>query len=410
MAVDETLRSRQSLPPMDQPRRRASSLHETAEVRLGRRRFLIALAGTAAYVALRPSLAIARRVSSSATLQPWALGDTPPGNPTDLARALIAAAVLAPSHWNTQPWRFEVEGPSIRIVADPQRALPVTDPERRSMMIALGASLENLLIAARAYGLQPTVTYMPFDGAGGVVAEVSWTEGEARRDRALFATIPVRRTNRQEFDGRSIYPQNRAQLMAQASEDYALHWLDDHDAMRGVSDVAYEATRTQSRDPRAEAEHYAWMRFGDREARRRGDGITTDALEYGGLAHWMPGRSFNPSSWFHRFGADSESKQARAAIRSAGAVALITTTRHGEAVWLMAGQMFQRLALKATQLGIAHQPIHAPIEVGSMRIELARQFGTAGADPLLLVRLGHARAPSPSVRRAVAMVSSFRNT
>ncbi len=397
---------------MDLPRRRAPSPpHETVEIRLGRRRFLIALAGTAAYVALRPSLALARRVGSAdAALQPWILSDALPGNPTDLARALIAAAVLAPSHWNTQPWRFEVEGPSIRIVADAQRALPVTDPERRSMMIALGASLENLLIAARAYGLQPNVTYMPFEGAGGVVAEVTWTEGEARRDRALFSTIPARRTNRRDFDGRAIYPENRAQLMAQASEDYVLHWLDDRDAMRGVADVAYEATRTQSRDARAEAEHYAWMRFGNRDARRRGDGITADALEYGGIAHWMPGRSFNPSSWFHRFGADSESKQARGAIRSAGAVALITTTRRGEAVWLMAGQMFQRLALKATQLGIAHQPIHAPIEVGSMRVELARRFGAPGTDPLLLLRFGHARAPSPSVRRAVAMVSAFRNT
>ena len=32
------------------------------------------------------------------------------------------------------------------------------------MMISLGAALENLLVAVRAYGLRPTVDYLPDDG------------------------------------------------------------------------------------------------------------------------------------------------------------------------------------------------------------------------------------------------------
>jgi nitroreductase len=377
-----------------------------------RRHFLVLMGAAAAYATLRPALVHARRLASDAPprLQPWELPDVMPANAPDLARALIGAAVLAPSHWNTQPWRFEVEGNSIRLLADPTRALPAADPERRSMMIALGAALENMLVAARAYGLRPNVTYLPDDGARGIAAEVSWTEGDARRDRALFATIPARRTNRNEYDGRAIFPQNRAQLMAQAMDDFGLFWLDDREALRDVADVAFEATRTQARDPRIEAEHYAWMRFSDRDARRRGDGVTSDAMEYGGIAHWMPGHSFDPSSWFHRFGVESASRQARDGVRSSGGLALLTSARRGSATWLMAGQVYQRFALKATQLGIAHQPVHAPIELSPTRVALAHRFGAGGSDPLLLVRLGHARLPEHSVRRGVALVATFHNT
>src|SRR6266850_1747623 len=134
------------------PQDRASDPHFT-EIPIDRRRFMILVGGAVAYTALRPHLAWAGRVARAyPPLQPWALPEEPPGNPLDMARALIGAAVLAPSNWNSQPWRFEVDGASIRLIADAQRSLPVTDPDQRGMMLSLGASLENLLVAARAYG------------------------------------------------------------------------------------------------------------------------------------------------------------------------------------------------------------------------------------------------------------------
>jgi hypothetical protein len=75
-----------------------------------------------------------------------------------------------------------------------------------------------------------------------------------------------------------------------------------------------------------------------------------------------------------------------------------------------AGQAYQRVALKATQLGIAHQPMHAPIEWERARPELLRAFSAGGEEPVMLVRLGHASAPEPTVRRAVALVATFRTT
>lgn len=394
---------------MDDARSREFDSRREGPLALDRRHFLYLLGGVSAYAALRPAEAWAKRARSVTALQPWSLAAEMPGTSIEVARALIGAAVLAPSDWNSQPWHFEVEGASIRIVADARRALPVTDPDRRGMMLSLGAALENLLIAARGYGLRPTVIYTPNEGANGVMAEVSWTPGEQRRDRSLFGMIRERRTNRRDYDGRALFTQNRAQLTAQVPEGLSVHWIDGRDRMERVADLVHDATRHQMNDQRCQAEQYGWLRF-DGEEKRRGDGVPVSALGFTGPADWFASRYFNPRSMWRKFGSDSAAKQARGQIRSSGALALLTASRTDEPTRLMGGQTFQRFALKATAFGIAHQAISAPIEVERTRQNLLLEFGATGEDPLLLVRLGHAKTTAPTPRRAVAVVSTFRNT
>ena len=381
------------------------------EIVIDRRRFLVLAGSAAAYVVLRPHLAWARKGQEGVpTLQTWTLPSEPGIGSVETARALIAAAVLAPSHWNTQPWRFEAEGNVVRIVADTQRSLPGIDPDQRSLMMSLGAALENLLVAARGYGLRPAVTYFPHNGAGGVVAEVTWTTGESRRDGAMLAAISARRTNRREYDGRGIYLQNRTQLTAQIPEAFHLHWVDDRTTLRKLGDLAHDAVHARISDERAQAEQFSWMRFGDDEARKTGDGVTVDALEIGGPARWLAGRSFNPKSMFLRFGAGNAAKQAREWMRSAGAVGLLTVDRGDPSQWVMAGQAYERFALLATTLGIAHQPVSEPIESALTKVDVMHACGAIGEQPILLVRLGHAKPPPASVRRSVAVVASFRSS
>src|SRR5712692_1800901 len=110
---------------------------------IDRRRFLIVVGGLAAATALGPRLGLAKRAAQLGTgptlLQPWELPSDPPATGLEMTRALIGAAVLAPSEWNTQPWRFEAESNSVRVVSDPTRLLPYTDPDARGLMITLGA-------------------------------------------------------------------------------------------------------------------------------------------------------------------------------------------------------------------------------------------------------------------------------
>lgn len=379
---------------------------------LGRREFLALTGAAAAGLVLEPAAAWARAGRASrgvvTTLQPWTLPTDVPAAGLDLVRALVGAAVLAPSDWNTQPWRFEAGPQGIRVLADPHRALPRSDPDRRGMFVALGAALENLLVAARAWGLQPTVRYLP-DAARGAVADVVWSDAGARRDRDLFGAISERRTNRRNYDGRRLLPHVRAQLAAQVGDGPSLYWLDDRDALRDLGQLAHDAVHAQVSDRLVQAEHHAWLRHDRRDAARRGDGVPVDSLGLSGPANWFSGNYYDPTSWFLRFGAGSLAKRAREAVRTSGAAALLTVPSRDESAWLLGGQAYERFVLKATQLGLAHQPLNAPIAVERFRTRLLRRFGVGGGEPLMLVRLGRDQRVAHTPRRAVAMVASFRS-
>jgi len=84
------------------------------------------------------------------------------GNAADVTLARLAAyATLAPSPPNAQPWRFRVDGRSLTIGPDPDRALPVADPRRRALAISLGAAAASVLVAAAAAGLGMTLRIAP---------------------------------------------------------------------------------------------------------------------------------------------------------------------------------------------------------------------------------------------------------
>ena len=89
---------------------------------------------------------------------------------------------------------------------------------------------------------------------------------------------------------------------------------------------------------------------------------------------------------------------------------LLTSTQTGDSAWLVGGQAYERFALRATALGIAHHPINDAIDAERFRGDVLRRFTALGEEPLMLVRLGHAKRPDPSVRRSVAYVASFRNS
>src|SRR5687767_6188203 len=60
---------------------------------------------------------------------------------------LLETAGRAPSLHNTQPWWFRIRPDTIELHSDPERRLPVTDPDGREQRMACGAALYNLRLA-----------------------------------------------------------------------------------------------------------------------------------------------------------------------------------------------------------------------------------------------------------------------
>jgi nitroreductase len=389
---------------------------EFASLQLDRRRFLVVLGGIAALRAISPAEAWAKRAANTLpALQPWTLPDALPTSPIEAGRALVGAAVLAPSYFNAQPWRFEVDAGELRVLLDPHRTLPLGDPDQRFTQMSLGAALENLLVAARAWGQQPSVRYLPWGmaprpGSSLVAAAVSWQPAERARDRLLYSALTERRSNPHPFDGRAIAIQSRTQLLAQVGEEVRVHWLEDRDDVHAVADLAHDGVEEVMADKRAQAERLAWLRGSDGDIRDHGDGVTAERLGLGGPARWFAGRSLRPDSHLYGWGSSSLAKDTRDLVRSSGAVALLTLPQRSDAGWIVGGQAYERFALRAATLGVAQHPLASPIASDRHRQAMAERFHAAGEEPLLLVRLGHAKSPSATARRGVALVSTYRTS
>ncbi len=113
---------------------------------------------------------------------------------------LVWMATLAASGHNTQPWKFAIKDNEIEIHPDYSRRLPIVDPHDRELWMSLGCALENLLIAVRADGYAPEVTY-PDPTRDFIRVRLA---ADTVKTSPLLAAIPLRQNTRSEYDGQLI--------------------------------------------------------------------------------------------------------------------------------------------------------------------------------------------------------------
>ena len=319
-----------------------------------------------------------------------------------IAKQLIAFAARAPSGHNTQPWQFSVEEDTIRIYPDLSRRLPVVDPDDHALFISLGCALENLVVAAAQQGLAASIDYFPSDEPEECL-RVRLSEGALEGEEALFRAIPERQSNRGTYDGRAIDNSDLARIMEANPRDSVearAFRVGDPD-IEPIIGFVREGNIAQFNDPAFVAELVSWIRFSRREASVRQDGLAAAALGFPSVPRWL-GR------WIMTKLVKPEGEAARQekAIRSSSLLLLFVVLSHDKQHWVDVGRSFERVALTAASLGVAHAHVNMPCEIEPIRRRLAAHLGLeAGEQPLLLIRLGHAKKQlPPSPRRSVDQV------
>ena len=165
-------------------------------------------------------------------------------------RQVVSAAGMAPSLFNTQPWRFRLCPDRIEVHADLGRRLIGHDPEDRELRIACGAALFNLRLALHAHGVTPVVTIEPGElpDALAVIRRGPATV-QSRDDAALHQAIRRRRTNRQPFLDAAVPASDRRLLIRAAAEEHAvLHVMSDHAGRSELRRIVAAADQRQRDD------------------------------------------------------------------------------------------------------------------------------------------------------------------
>jgi len=328
--------------------------------------------------------------------------------PAERLRYLLRYAILAPSRHNSQPWIFEIEGPELRLFGDWRRSLPVADPQGRELVMACGAALYNLELAASHHGHATSVEVMAGSRKDGLLARFTLEELRAPTPQVerLFAAIPVRRTNRLAFDTRDVPAGVASVLVREAADQGASLRVIDRTLRAAVAELVAEGDRRQWASARYRRELARWLR-----SNRSGelDGIP-------GYAHGLS----EPASLLHRMlvrlriQLPAEERRDRHYALKTRALFALCTHADAPAHWLAAGRAMQRVLLRGAADGLSASYFSQVIEVEPVRAQLKQTLGEPGF-PQLLFRVGFgcelrstSRRPIERVLRSFSVASARR--
>jgi hypothetical protein len=312
---------------------------------------------------------------------------------------LINYATLAPSGHNTQPWRFSIDGNTIRIFPDLTRRLPVVDPDDHALYISLGCALENLILAANNAGYDTKVSYFPTSEPQECLV-VQLKEGFKAQDDKLFRAIIERQSTRSTYDGKPI-PQEHLRMLEDASrqEGAALMLITLPEDIEPIILFVKEGNCAQFNDKVFVQELVSWIRFNKKEAEQHQDGLASYAMGSPSVPRWLGKIVFGLMA-----SGEKQASICEKAIRSSSALMIFIAQTNNKTTWVKVGQSFERVALTATSLNIRMAHLNMPCEVVSVRAKLAEHLGLPDTHPLLLLRIGYAQAMPRSPRRAVKEV------
>lgn len=314
--------------------------------------------------------------------------------PSAQFRSLVSYATLAANGHNTQPWKFSIQPAAIEIHPDYSRELTVVDPHHRELWMSLGCALENLLVAARASGLAAQVTYP--EASDVIRVELA---ADTPRPDPLFEAIPQRQNTRSEYNGQPIPAADLDQLQSLPLEaGIRLRFVTAPVELETVVEYVNQGNLNQYANPAFVDELIAWLRFNKKEALGSLDGLYSICSGNPEVPGWL-GRMFVAGTKPEQQ-AEIDAKK----LRSSAAAVVITSEMDSKAAWVRAGQVYERLALQTTALGIQSAFLNQPIEVSQLRPQFQGALGLGSAQPQLLVRLGYAEAMPRSLRRPVEQV------
>lgn len=316
-----------------------------------------------------------------------------PASPT--LADLVRFATLAANSHNTHAWRFRLAGDTVQILTDVARATPVVDPDNHHLFISLGCAAENLIVAAASRGMPGEVRFDP------ETSELSFdhTTGAAT-DTALSDAIPQRQSTRGMYDGSALTPAELDLLTNAAGFDGVdLVLITDPVQMGQLSDLIATGNTAQLADPAFMTELKHWMRFNPRSALTNDDGLFSAASGNPSLPDWL-----GPSMIDWVFKAAGDNTKTAAKIASSAGMAVFVGTTEDAASWVQVGRACQRFALQATAMGLKHAFLNQPVEVASLRPDLANLIGMPGRQPDLVMRFGRGAAMPFSPRRPVTEV------
>jgi len=287
-------------------------------------------------------------------------------------RFLLRFAILAPSPRNSQPWAFTIRGNRVLLLADFARSQPVSDPDRRELYIALGCALENLLVAAEHFGFDHRVSYFPRPGQEDLAAMISFQPGgtvSSARSGTTLGSILRRHNEPGLFQSQSVSAEVQRRLTACCIDpDLVVNLSDDTLFHRWIDALTVTSDRADLANPAFRMELQYW----------RSLSVFGSSLESG-----MAGTAKRRTS------REAMALLDHLKVQSAPLIGLIRGAGDSHLIHLKSGQLFERIWLTATALGVNINPMSQTMRRPELRATVTELMPSVGWVPQHLFRVGY---------------------
>ena len=341
---------------------------------------------------------------------------------------ILTDACRAPSGDNTQPWRFQVRGNTIRVFNVSENDTSLFNWNQISNHIALGGAIENICVSARGRGYETVISYFPDKQNSLLVASVELSKSDSVSEE-LASFISARATNRKKYFAKEIEPEKLSELEnLAASSNERIVLLSGKEKTRELARIVSAGEKLALEDESIHDflfSHVTW----NREEDFHKHGFLIDTFEFSPpqkavfrlLRNWKLLKFLLPLGISDFIARDMQKVHATAP--TFGAIVLSGSRPED---YVRGGMLMERLWLVATKLGLSLQPATtvgiigthvvtgepvslSPVHQDLLRKEyanLSRQFGVRESERFAFVfRIGYADAPSAMTTRAEPKVT-----
>ncbi len=328
----------------------------------------------------------------------------------EIIHRILDLARWAPSGDNQQPWRFEIrDDHNIRIHAQDTRHHCVYDLEGHASLLAIGALLENIRIAASPHQLSPIVRKLGTNLPGAHRWEVEFRSDQAVPPDPLVAFIPLRTVQRRAMRRRRLTMLEKHALEAAVGDEYEILWFEGFSERLKIAQLLFASAKLRLTLPEAYATHAAVIEWRSQfsETKVPDQAVGLDPLSTR-LMEWAL-VSWSRVAFLNKFLAGTLLPRLQ--------LDLIPGLACGAHFWLLAkcppqreedfiqgGRAWQRLWLTATGLGLGHQPEMTPLIFGGYARRVICFSASPEAMPAAVAlrrKLEHLRTPEISARAIV---------
>lgn len=276
---------------------------------------------------------------------------------------ILRLAVCAPSGDNAQPWRFTVQGDTIKIFNLPEKDKSLYNFLQRGSFVAHGALLENISIISHTKGYGMSTSLFPEKNNANFIASVTFVESNSEKD-PLYDSISLRATNRKAYKKTPLLLGHKQEILRIPQEIGVgrLRLIEELSEKNRLAKSLSINERLLLENEHIHHTLFSNIRWTEKEERIKKTGLYLETLELSPpqkLA-FMMFKNWRLVQILNIFGLSKFLAKEGAKLNdSTGALGIITMPNDSPEHFIATGKMLQRIWLKATKMGLCLQPLGA---------------------------------------------------